>query len=179
MATNVFLERTFDIPHSAADVHARARQTGWCFDLHKVDWCSSFLAASGRRIVCWFSAPDVESARLAIRQSGLDVRRLWPGTVHDAPEPAEPNVLVERSFDDPVTLEQIQALEDASAWCLQAHNVKFARTFFSADRRRMVCLYQAPDAESVRLAQREAAMPLDAVWAFQRLDPGTMSQRAG
>jgi hypothetical protein len=52
--------------------------------------------------------------------------------------------------------------------------VKFARTFFSADRRRMVCLYQAPDAESVRLAQREAAMPLDAVWAFERLGPDTM-----
>jgi len=174
VATNVFLERIFDTPQSAAQVYAKARESRWCFDLHKVDWHSSFLAGTGQLILCWFSAPDAESARLAIRQSGLEIRRLWPGTVHDAPEPAVPNVLVERSFGDPVALEEIQAIEDAAAWCLEAHNVKFARTFFSADRRRMVCLYQAPDAESVRLAQREAAMPLDAVWAFERLGPDTM-----
>jgi hypothetical protein len=29
----------------------------------------------------------------------------------------------------------------------------------------MLCLYQAPDAESVRLAQHQANMPVDRVWA--------------
>jgi hypothetical protein len=62
---------------------------------------------------------------------------------------------------------------------LQAHQVKYARTFFSSDHRRMLCLYEAPDAESVRLAQRESAMPVDAVWAFDRITPDTMASQAG
>ena len=100
---------------------------------------------------------------------------VWAGSVHDAPADAPPlsaaNVLVERSWDEPVELDDIQAIEDAGAWCLENHNVRFVRTYFSSDRRRMVCLYQAPDAESVRLAQRQAEMPVDRVWAFQRVQP--------
>lgn len=171
MSTNFFLERSFDSPWSAADLYAADRESAWCFDLHNVSWNGSFLGADGRRMICWFAAPDAESARLALRLAGADVRRLWPGSVHDGPKPAAPNVVVERSFEAPVRLEDIQAIEDAGDWCLRAHHVTFARTFFSLDRKRMLCLYEAPDAESVRLAQREAAMPVDAVWAFSRIAP--------
>jgi hypothetical protein len=171
MTTNAILERVFDTPLSVDDVLAQARDGRWCFDIYKVDWHGSFLAADGRRMVCWFSAADLESARLALRKAGADLRRLWAGTVHDGPKPATPNVLVERSFVSPVRLEDVQALEDAAAWCLEAHNVTFARTLFSLDRRRMLCFYEAPDADSVRAAQRKAEMPLDAVWTFAAVTP--------
>jgi hypothetical protein len=74
-------------------------------------------------------------------------------------------VVVERSFDAPASMDELQAREDAAAWCLEQHRVQFVRSLFSADRRRMVCLYRAPDAESVRLAQAQAGMPVDRVWA--------------
>lgn len=74
-------------------------------------------------------------------------------------------VIVERSFEEPVEFSAIQAIEDRGAWCLDQHHVCFVRTWFSKDRRRMVCLYEAPDAESVRIAQRKAGMPVDRVWA--------------
>jgi Protein of unknown function (DUF4242) len=74
-------------------------------------------------------------------------------------------VVVERSFREPVAFEDVQALEDRSAWCLEAHGVRFLRTYFSRDRRRMVCLYEAPDAESVRLAQEKAGLPFQRAWA--------------
>jgi hypothetical protein len=35
----------------------------------------------------------------------------------------------------------------------------------------MLCQYRAPDVESVRLAQREAGLPVDALWAFERIAP--------
>jgi hypothetical protein len=73
-------------------------------------------------------------------------------------------VVVERTFAEPVVFEEIQALEDRGAWCLEMHRVRFLRTYFSADRRRMICVYEAPDAESVRLAQSKAKMPFDCVW---------------
>lgn len=169
--TDVFLERTFDPPLRADDALELARLAGGCFDLHRVRWHGSCLGTDGGRMLCWFSAPDAEATRTALRQLGADARVLWPGTVHEAPAPAEPNVLVERRFDAPVALAQIQAVENENAWCLEAHHVTFARTFFSRDCKRMVCLYQAPDAESVRLAQRQAGMPLERVWAFQRVGP--------
>ena len=118
------------------------------------------------------SVADVDDERA--RQRFYSKNR--PGTVHDAPGPdappvAQANVLVERSWDQPVTMAEIQAIEDAGSWCLETHRVKFVRTFFATDRTRMVCLYQAPDAESVRLAQRQAMMPVDSVWAFQTVQP--------
>lgn len=171
MTTHAILERTFDTPITVDAVMALARDSGWCFDLHKVDWHGSFLATGGHLMVCWFSAADLESARLALRKSGADLRRFWAGTVHDGPKPAVPNVLVERSFDAPVRLDDVQALEDAGAWCLEAHGVSFVRTLFSLDRRRMLCFYAAPDAEAVRLAQRKAEMPMDAVWSFTPVGP--------
>jgi len=74
-------------------------------------------------------------------------------------------VLVERSFPEPVDVRDIQAIEDRGAWCLEAHGVRFLKTYFGRDRRRMICLYEAPDAESVRLAQEKAGVPFDKAWA--------------
>lgn len=73
-------------------------------------------------------------------------------------------VVVERSFDQAVAFEDIQAIEDRGAWCLEAHGVRFLTTYFSRDRRRMICLYDAPDAEAVRLAQTKAGVPFADAW---------------
>jgi len=61
-----------------------------------------------------------------------------------------------------------------SFWCLEQHRVNWARSFLSTDGRRMLCFYGAPDAESVRLAQREAELPVDTVWGFQRIGLDTI-----
>jgi hypothetical protein len=82
-------------------------------------------------------------------------------------------VMVERRFDAPVSFVEIQAMEDRGAWCLDAHGVVFVRTYFSADRTRMLCLYEAPDAEAVRMAQATIGMPVERVWAV-----GTVSTPA-
>ena len=170
---DVFLERRFDPGLTPDDVRQMARDAAGCFQAQRVDWHNSPLGAAGRQMVCWFSGPDAEAARNALRQVQADIRVIWPGTVHSAPGAGGvvPNVLVERNFAEPVRLEDIQAIEDAGAWCLETHRVNFVRTFFSLDRRRMLCLYRAPDAESVRLAQREAGMPVAAVWSFQPVLP--------
>jgi hypothetical protein len=171
--TEMFLERRFDTALAAGDVLQMAEDAAGCFQVQRVDWRNSLLGAGGRQMVCWFSSPDAESVRNALRQVDADIRVIWPGSVHHAPgrEGVVPNVMVERSFAEPVRLEAIQAIEDAGAWCLETHRVEFVRTFFALDRRRMLCLYRAPDAESVRLAQREAGMPMDAVWSFQPVLP--------
>jgi len=174
MATNLFLTRTFDQPLSVADVCERVRTSEWCYAMHKVDWRGSFLAIDGQTMICWFTAADAESVRIALHKSGADTQFLWRGTVHDGREPLVPNVLVERSFEQPVTFAEIQSAAIAGAGCFRMHRVTHARTFFSLDRKHMLCLYGAPDAESVRIAQREVALPHDTVWAFHSITPETV-----
>ena len=73
-------------------------------------------------------------------------------------------VIVERSFDEPVEFESLQAREDKITWCLDQHRITFLRSYLSSDRKRMICVYEAPDAESVRIANRQAELPFDCVW---------------
>ena len=77
------------------------------------------------------------------------------------------HVIVERSFSEPLEFAQLQALEERFAWCLEQHDVRFLHTYLSKDGRRMVCVYQAPDAEAVRKSQRQAGLPFDQVWTAQ------------
>jgi hypothetical protein len=170
--TDMFLERVFDSPLSPDGVMELAARSADCFAMHRVDWHGSCLSNDGQKMFCWFRAPDMESARIAMRQIDADTRVFWRGSVHDAPDIgaedlAGANVLVERRFDDGVTLEQIQEIEDAGIGCLESRNVRFIRTFFSADNKRMICLYDGPDAESVRQAQREAGVPFEEAWTFR------------
>jgi hypothetical protein len=78
-------------------------------------------------------------------------------------------VLVERRFERPVEFGDIQSLEDAGAKCLETHGVRFLKTFFSRDGRRMLCLYEAPDAEAVRIAESQAKIPYECAWTCTNL----------
>jgi len=175
--TDMFLERQFTPPLTREGVMEMAHEASACFGIHGVEWMHSCLANDGRKMFCWFRAPDMESGRIAMRQSDFDARVLWRGHVHDAPglrpeDLAAANILVERQFDDGVELQHIQDIEDAGVACLDSRNVRFIRTFFSADQKRMICLYEAPDAESVRQAQREAGVPFEDAWAFRAVGGG-------
>ena len=172
MTVTAFLERTFAEPLTPADVIEGGRESQWCFDLHRVQWHGSFLALDGRTMICSFSAPDMESARLAMRDPETDLSRFWPATRYAGAAAVTPNVVVERSFATPVRYEDIKALGAAKAWCLETYQVKHAHSAFSLDRKRMLCFYLAPDAEAVRNVQREAGAPFSAIWAGSSVIPG-------
>jgi hypothetical protein len=172
---DVFLERSFETPLTPDAVRAMGRSGAGCLDIHRVEWRSSLLATSGRRMICRFHAPDAESVRLALRATGADTERLWTGTVHDGPglteaDHAASNVLIERTFPEPLPHSEVEKSEQ-EGWCLKAYHVAFVRTYVSADHRRLICLYRAPDAESVRMATRYMWMPADDVWAFTTIEP--------
>src|SRR5262245_50559766 len=73
-------------------------------------------------------------------------------------------VLVERRFEQTVTFQDIQKQEQRGSWCLDTYHVRFLKTFLSRDQRRMLCLYEAPDAESVRQAEAQAGVPFECAW---------------
>jgi hypothetical protein len=174
--TDVILERKFDPALTPDGVLQMAVHAAGCFDIHRVAWHGSLLSADGHRMCCWFSAADLESTRIALRELGDEAMVCWRGSVHTVAglsdeDIASANVLVERSFESAVTLQEIQDIEDAGIACLETRNVRFIRTFFAADRKRMICLYAAPDVESVCQAQRGAAVPFDEAWSFRMIAP--------
>jgi hypothetical protein len=173
---DLFLQRTFDAPVTASDLLDRAPESLGCFELHRVAWRGSLLSADGRRLTCCFSAADAESVRIALRRLDADVTRLWPGTVHDAAgvsetEQATVNVVVERSFAEPGSLERIRAAE-ARGPC----GAQYLRTCVSADGRHLFSLYRAPDVDAVRRAQREAGLPFDLAWPCTLIRPAGTSE---
>jgi hypothetical protein len=174
---DILVERHWPEPLTAAAFWKIAEAAGGCLGLHRVNWDSSLLSLDGHDLMCHFTAPDVESVRIALRQAGSVPARIWACTVHNAPGTVSADLagvvaVVSREFEDPVSIEDIQAIEEAGQDCLDRHRVRFLRTYFAADRKRMLCLYSAPDAESVRIAQREAAMPVDRVRSVRRITIG-------
>ena len=171
MTTRLFLERNFDEPLTIEDVADGGRDLKWCLETHRCQWHGSFLSRDGRTMICSFSGPDMESARIALRDPDTDLSRFWPGTVYPGPNQIVPSVVVERSFEAPVSFESIKALSQAAAWCLDTYKVKYSHSVHSLDRKRMLCFYAAPDAEAVRSVQREARAPVSAIWSGSFVAP--------
>lgn len=73
-------------------------------------------------------------------------------------------IIVERNFDTPQSDDEMSKVADRERPCLGIYNVQWKRSLLSTDRRRMVCEYEAADAETVRKVQREAQAAFDRVW---------------
>lgn len=169
--TDIFLIRTFTPPLTLVDVGMMFTESSGCMELYNISWKESYLKDDGRRMLCRFSAPDTDSLRMMLSRVNSSYEAIWPGTVHEAVASRHANVVVERSFNQSTSVAALQRIENEGAWCLEMYNVNFIRTYFSADQKQMLCLYRAPDAESVRQAQRKAKMPLTRVWSGRHLTP--------
>ncbi|MBV9946921.1 MAG: DUF4242 domain-containing protein [Myxococcales bacterium] len=73
-------------------------------------------------------------------------------------------VLVEQSFTQPLTDERYGELAKRLDPCLEVRRGAWRRSSLSKDKLRMICEFEAPDAESVREALRLAKVPYDSVW---------------
>ena len=63
-------------------------------------------------------------------------------------------VVVERELDEPLDLDALREKRDTLVTCMQAHNGSLQSSYVAPDGKRMICIYQAPGAESVRQALR-------------------------
>ena len=73
-------------------------------------------------------------------------------------------IVVERSFDEPHTDADMRLVQGRMRPCLEAYQVSWKRTVVSADRKRVLCEYEAPDTETVRRIQHEAGAQFDRIW---------------
>jgi hypothetical protein len=73
-------------------------------------------------------------------------------------------VIVEHLFSEPHTDERLAASAKTLDSCLEIRNGAWRRSSLSKDRLRMICEFEAPDAESVREALRSSGVPFERVW---------------
>jgi hypothetical protein len=89
-------------------------------------------------------------------------------------------IVVERTLEEPLDVAALAANGERTQACLQAHNVRFVQTYRSPDGKRVICVYEAPDAESVRLALRQhGALPFDNAWKASVWRAGDIAALAG
>ena len=75
------------------------------------------------------------------------------------------HMIVETLFDPPATEEDFDANAAKLFPCLEGTGVNWVKSFVSQDRRRRICIFEAPDADTVRTAYRSAGVVFERVWA--------------
>ena len=174
--TEIIVERHFDTPLSFDDIKDILKFSSGCFDDWQITWQDSYQSADGKIMFCRFSAPDVESVRMALRQTGTECSaKIYPITQHISENDLDINVIVKRELAAPTAFEKLQDQEESNISCLDMHNVTFIKTYFSLDQKYMLCMYNAPDVESVRISQRQAEMPVSKVYSCKELLPRLFS----
>lgn len=173
--TDVFVERRFDPPLRPQELDAKPRRVD--FTTRGITWRESLLDRNGRRMLCRFDAPDEATLEDALRQERVQVDAVWAGRIlrlgsaapEDAPAAGGALVLAQHRTVEPVTFAALRTVESLCAWCLDKHRIRLVRVLLAVDFRRIVYLYRAPDAESVRLAHRQAGLGLDIVWPYEEV----------
>lgn len=174
--TDVFVERRLAEPVTDTGMQDIAAKLGSCLTIHRVTWCGSLLSADGSEMFCHFRGADAESVRIAMRQSGAPPGDAWACRVHDAPGLREDDLAAVRAvvvheFREPAAFGARELHEAVDLGCFQLHRVRLLRGYLSRDGLRMIGLYQAPDAEAIRIAQRQARLPADRVVPVRRYAP--------
>ena len=77
------------------------------------------------------------------------------------------HLVVEQTFDAPLTDEEHGRLGQRLDKCLDAYSARWMRSYLATDRRRMVCEFEAVDAEAVRASYRSAGVGFDRVWVAE------------
>ena len=75
-------------------------------------------------------------------------------------------IILEQRFEGrPFDVERFNAAQRRNAPCLKAHGVQHTVSYVTRDGLRMICVFDAPDAEAVRRAARQLGLRYDGVWS--------------
>jgi hypothetical protein len=169
--SDIFYLRSIDPPMTPRDV-VLTDEAGDCFKLHRVNWRHSFLSADGARMLCWYEAPDAESARIALRRLRASTEGVFAGTVIGEDDPDSPamsaaSFVAELRYSAPSAQDAFAAVSTA----FRERDITLVRGFASIREPKGVCIVRATNDRSVRSALERAAVVLDAVWQCTPIVP--------
>jgi hypothetical protein len=77
------------------------------------------------------------------------------------------HLIVEHTYAEPMSDDELGRLSRRLDDCLAQHGARWLRSYLSADHRRMVCEFEAPDAEAVRVSYRSAGIAFEKAWTAE------------
>lgn len=80
-------------------------------------------------------------------------------------------VIVEEHFNPPLDLSKPNPVAEKVSPCLGVEGVTWRSSFIASDGTRCICVYDAPDAESVRRVYRSAGVAFEKAWSVVHLEP--------
>lgn len=173
-----YTEQVFAAPLTTVAERLLVKKLDFCARGYSARWREGLVDRERQRMVCRFEADDLRAARAAALCSGLDPDATWLSPVHRAAATASGNseaavglvdVIAECRQDVPVDAASLMAEQHACVWCLETFRVHPGPLVMSADGRRVLALFRAPDAEAVRMAYRHASLAFDRVVALRRI----------
>ncbi|HLB85431.1 MAG TPA: hypothetical protein VJK00_11885 [Steroidobacteraceae bacterium] len=174
-----YTEQVFAAPLTTVAERLLVKKLDFCARGYSARWREGLVDRERQRMVCRFEADDLRAARAAALCSGLDPDATWLSPVHRAAATASGNseaavglvdVIAECRQDVPVDAASLMAEQHACVWCLETFRVHPGPLVMSADGRRVLALFRAPDAEAVRMAYRHASLAFDRVVALRRIE---------
>jgi hypothetical protein len=184
MTTDVFIDRRF-LPGEPAPAPGLIEDCrSLCLDVLGIAWRESFIGTGHGRMLCRFTAPDLEAARAAWRRTGRSADRLWGGAIQDLraqDDSAESSpqdrtgVIGEVRCAGGLQANELVRSHGARLAGFATSGVRLTRTIVARDGSRVVWFYDAPDLDSVRAAHRRTLIGVDSVWLYRSVSP----QRAG
>jgi len=139
-----------------------------CMRRHRVRARYSLVSRDRRHVICVHDAPDADSVRATQDENRLPYDRLWsaeriavPPVV---PDPRYEVVVVQRELPEPITRELAELGASDPDGCRRRNRCSLLASLISLDGRYLLCRYTAPDAESVRNANVQAALPFIRAW---------------
>ncbi len=77
------------------------------------------------------------------------------------------HLIVEQSWEQPLSDDEHSRVAKRLDGCLEQHGARWLRTYLSTDHKRMVCEFEAPDAEAVRQSYRSAGVQFERAWTAE------------
>jgi hypothetical protein len=82
-----------------------------------------------------------------------------------------PIIVVEERFDPPLDLSKPNPVAEKVSPCLGVEGVTWQSSYIASDGTRCICVYEAPEAESVRRVYRQAGVAFEGAWSVVHLAP--------
>lgn len=158
-------------PVTTGEIKRRVLSRGGCFNTHHVHWRHLLLLDGGVATLSHMTAPDAESARIALRQAGFAVGQLWPaecvyGGENDKMQEMPANVLFERHGDTPVMHWELDFITSQLTEAHPRVNCTGPSIYLSQDRHHLFILFWSNPQTFLR--KLLPATPGDISWRYHR-----------
>jgi hypothetical protein len=130
---------------------------------------AGYVSRDQRASVCLYEAPSAEAVQLAHSALELPFERVWAAQAvrfadRDTAGPNLHTVVTTRTPPIPPTAGLMRTVTLLGRGCLRTHRTTPLISYLALKGSRTVCIFEAPDTESVRVANRRMWLPIEDAW---------------